>query len=258
MLQGKKVKETYELMFNSENKNKIVDNRVNIENVIKKKYESEIGSDEVGVGDYFGGVAACAVLIKKDDLNKLKKIGIQDSKNLNNAQIIEIAKKLKENKIKHEISLINPEEYNILFQKYKNSHIIKTYLHNKAIGNLIKKQNIDLTSCLIVMDQFANKKNYQKYLNVIKSSTKIEIDIFETQGESKYLSIAAASILARYEWLNSIYELEKKINHKIYLGASNPNVLKLARFIYQKKGVDELKKYVKLHFSFTKKIVNQI
>ncbi|WP_052663900.1 ribonuclease HIII [Mycoplasmoides alvi] len=249
VFQGKNADETFNLIFKKNWNIKLEQNK------IKKNINNEIGSDEVGVGDYFGGISVCAVFVNKEDKFVLKNINVQDSKKLNNLQIQQMAQKIINANIKNFIAHVDANEYNNLFNKYQNSHVIKTFLHNKAINGLIQKYNINRENTIVIMDQFASKKNYENYLNKIEEKLKIKIDIFETQGESKYLSIATASILARNFWLESIKKLEKKINSKIYLGSSNPKVLNLSKFIYEKYGFDELKKFVKLHFSFTKKII---
>ena len=57
---------------------------------------SIIGSDEVGTGDYFGPMTVVAVYAKKEQLALLKELGVQDSKNLKDPQIIDIAKQIKD------------------------------------------------------------------------------------------------------------------------------------------------------------------
>ncbi|WP_027123982.1 ribonuclease HIII [Mycoplasmoides pirum] len=252
LFQGIDSEDVFNIVFNNK---KHIDTSERI--FQKKLLDNQIGSDEVGVGDYFGGISVAAVLVNKEDIQKLKTLKIKDSKKLNDLEIQKIAKQIEKIKIKSVFNVLNPLEYNKLFEKYKNAHIIKTYLHNKTISELIQKYTIDLKNCSIIMDQFANRKNYENYINVINPKNKIKIDIFETKGESKYISIATASILARNAWLNSIANLEKKLGLKIYLGSSNSKILNVAEFIYKKYGLDQLKTYVKLHFSFTNKIINK-
>ena len=54
----------------------------------------QIGSDEVGVGDFLGPMIVVATYIKKEDINLLKELGVTDSKKLtdqNNALVTELA-----------------------------------------------------------------------------------------------------------------------------------------------------------------------
>lgn len=57
-------------------------------------HQNIIGSDEVGVGDYFGGLCVCAVFLTPETAKQAKTLGVKDSKLLNEQQIISIAKKL--------------------------------------------------------------------------------------------------------------------------------------------------------------------
>lgn len=248
--QGKDIQKAIQTVFNNENELQLTKNKLD-----NKEKKFQIGSDEVGVGDYFGGITVCAVLINtQNDIDFLHSIKVKDSKKINTKQINLIANKLKKN-IKYMIANVNPEQYNKMYDKYKNAHIIKTYLHNEAINSLIQKNKILIKDCQIIIDQFVNQKKYEEYLEIIKPKTKIKIDLFETKSESKYLSIAAASILARNYWLNEIKKIEKLINSPIQLGATDKKIFILAKKIYNTKGKNFLNKCVKMHFNFTKNII---
>ncbi|HHU65262.1 DUF3378 domain-containing protein, partial [Streptococcus sp.] len=66
-----------------------------------------IGSDEVGNGSYFGGLAVVASFVTPDDHALLKKLGVDDSKNLTDSKIRQIAPILEKN-IKHKALLLSP------------------------------------------------------------------------------------------------------------------------------------------------------
>ena len=71
-----------------------------------------IGSDEVGNGSYFGGLAVVASLVTPADHAFLKSLGVDDdSKNLNDIKIRQIAPILEE-KIPHKALLLSPRKYN--------------------------------------------------------------------------------------------------------------------------------------------------
>lgn len=217
---------------------------------------NEIGCDEVGVGDYFGGMVMCAAYLNENQKKDLQKIGVQDSKKLNDQQISTIAIKLLDQlQITYAVSNYIALEYNNLYDKYQNSHILKTLGHNQALTKLLNaNSNIKLTNTRIIMDQYVSKQHYYNYLAKINVTNPVRINTFETKADSKYLSVAAASIIARYVWLNEIDKMSKKYQIPIFLGASNPKILAIAKKIYQDYGINELKKCVKLHFNFTDKI----
>ncbi|AAP56698.2 Ribonuclease HIII-domain protein [Mycoplasmoides gallisepticum str. R(low)] len=67
---------------------------------------------------------------------------------------------------------------------------------------------------LIVLDQFVNQNKYYQYLTDFKVEPIIKIDLMEEKAESKYLSVAVASILARAFYLELCQKLLNKINYK--------------------------------------------
>ncbi len=99
---------------------------------------SVLGSDEVGNGSYFGPLTVCAAYVKRDQLAELRKLGVRDSKELKDSQIIQLADILKKP------SPINfcliSRKYNEIQPKY-NAVRMKVALHNQAIHLLLKKSS---------------------------------------------------------------------------------------------------------------------
>ena len=109
---------------------------------------SAIGSDEVGVGDYFGPLVVCAAFVNKNQITELIDLGVKDSKLLKDDQIKKIAVILIE-KIEFSVALMDNKEYNNLISDNWNSHELKTFLHIRAINQLMKK---DLKQQIITTD----------------------------------------------------------------------------------------------------------
>ena len=53
--------------------------------------QDQAGSDEVGTGDYFGPVVVAACIVPKEKRALLKSLGIQDSKQIDDAKIRKLA-----------------------------------------------------------------------------------------------------------------------------------------------------------------------
>ena len=68
-----------------------------------------IGTDEVGNGSYFGGLAVVASFVKPDQHDFLRELGVGDSKTLTDQKIRQIAPILKE-KIQHQALLLSPSK----------------------------------------------------------------------------------------------------------------------------------------------------
>lgn len=210
-----------------------------------------VGSDEVGVGDYFGPIVVTASLVKKEDYEYLKFVGVRDSKQLSDKDILEIAPMIIP-KIKSVTFVLSNNKYNeIHTDKDFNLNKIKAYLHNFVLYKLVHKEKFDGK---IIIDQFCSEDLYYSYLRDYKTND-IQTNIYFTiKAENKYLAVACSSIIARYTFLKEIEKLEQEIGYKIPLGASS-EVDKLGKRIVDEKGIGFLKNYVKFHFKNTEKIL---
>ncbi len=174
-----------------------------------------IGSDEVGTGSFFGGVVVAAAYVTKDDLPFLKELGITDSKAMEDDRILEIVPMLI-GRIPYSLLYLPPEDYNRV-NKERNMNAIKAAMHNRALLNLKAKY----PEAHVYIDQFCAPKTYYSYLG---SEKEILTDIsFSTKGESKYPAVAAASVLARYEFLRKLEELGNSYGTELPQGA-NKNI----------------------------------
>ncbi|ALC81964.1 MULTISPECIES: ribonuclease HIII [Bacillus] len=209
---------------------------------------SVVGSDEVGTGDYFGPITVVAAYVSKSQLQLVKELGVKDSKNLKDPQIITIAKDLIKT-IPYSLLVLKNEKYNDLQQKGMSQGKMKAILHNQAIGNVLEKLAGE-TPDAILIDQFAEPDVYFKHLSGKKIMK--ENVYFSTKAEGIHLSVAAASIIARYSFLMEMKKLEKKSGFTIPKGAGALVDQAAARLIEQ-KGVNALASFTKLHFANTNK-----
>lgn len=96
-----------------------------------------IGSDEVGNGSYFGPVTVCAAYVDKSMISKLKALGVRDSKELTDPQIIQLSHVIKE-RIPYKLLIVEPKKYNEIQPNYNAVHM-KVALHNQAIYLLLQE-----------------------------------------------------------------------------------------------------------------------
>ena len=206
----------------------------------------QAGSDEVGTGDYFGPVCVCASYVTQDNVDFLIKLGVRDSKQMSDADMLKIGPLLME-RIPHSLLIVPPQKYNRVHES-NNLNAIKAKLHNQAYINLAKK--IELPSFKII-DQFTPETSYYRYL---KNEPQIIRDIhFETKAEDKYLSVAVGSIISRYGFLKTWEEMEKKYNMPLPKG-SGDKVDIVAQAFVERYGLERLGEIAKLHFKNTEKI----
>ncbi len=207
------------------------------------------GSDEVGTGDYFGPMTVVAVYVDAKQIPLLKELGVKDSKNLNDTQITEIAKKLL-HVVPYSSLVLHNEKYNELFEKGNNQGKLKALLHNKALTNLLAKIAPTKPEGILI-DQFTQPDTYYKYLAKQKEVQRENV-YFATKGESVHLAVAAASILARYSFVKQFDKLSKKAGMPLPKGAGKQVDIAAAKLI-QKLGKERLPEFVKLHFANTEK-----
>lgn len=206
----------------------------------------QAGSDEVGTGDYFGPVCVCATYVTKDDVDFLVKLGVRDSKQMSDADMLKIGPLLME-RIPHSLLIVPPQKYNQVHES-NNLNAIKAKLHNQAYINLAKK--IELPSFKII-DQFTPETSYYRYL---KNEPQVIRGIhFETKAEDKYLSVAVGSIISRYGFLKTWEEMEQKYNMTLPKG-SGDKVDIVAQAFVERYGLERLGEIAKLHFKNTEKI----
>lgn len=206
----------------------------------------QAGSDEVGTGDYFGPVCVCASYVTQDNVDFLIKLGVRDSKQMSDADMLKIGPLLME-RIPHSLLIVPPQKYNRVHES-NNLNAIKAKLHNQAYINLAKK--IELPSFKII-DQFTLETSYYRYL---KNEPQIIHGIhFETKAEDKYLSVAVGSIISRYGFLKTWEEMEKKYNMTLPKG-SGDQVDIVAQAFVERYGLERLGEIAKLHFKNTEKI----
>lgn len=202
---------------------------------------STIGSDEVGTGDFFGPITVCAAYIDKNNLDKVRQLGLQDSKALTDKKICEIAEKLIQ-VIPYSVIALSNEKYNEVI-KNNNMNKIKARLHNHAILKLIEK--IGFEPELVLIDEFASRENYLGYLaNEPKVYRKFQST---TKAESKSLAVAAASIIARYAFIKKWDELSAMTGFNLQKGASHL-VDEQAANILKTKGEKFLSTCAKMNF----------
>ena len=206
-----------------------------------------IGTDEVGNGSYFGGLAVVASFVTPDQHDFLRKLGVGDSKTLTDQKIRQIAPILKE-KIQHQALLLSPSKYNEVIGDRYNAVSVKVALHNQAIYLLLQK---GVQPEKIVIDAFTSAKNYDKYLAQEANRFSNPISL-EEKAEGKYLAVAVSSIIARNLFLENLENLGRELGYQLPSGAGTTSD-KVASQILQAYGMQGLNFCAKLHFKNTEK-----
>lgn len=209
---------------------------------------SVVGSDEVGNGSYLGPVVVCATYVEHKHMALLKELGVKDSKMLTDKDIRRIAKEII-HVIPYKRLTVTPEKYNDIQPRY-NVNRMKVALHNQAIY-LLLKEIAPIKPEGILIDQFTPEANYRKYLKQEQHPVTSPL-YFTTKGEQYHLSVAAASIICRAEFLEELDKASSELGFTVPSGAGAASDMAAAKILKQ-GGLSLLNKYAKLHFANTKK-----
>ena len=152
-----------------------------------------IGSDESLKGDTFGGLTVAAVKANDSMRKQLQELGVADSKTLQGQEILPLAEKIRKI-VPCEIRSLLPEEYN---HGGKVTLLLNT-LHQKCAHDLLPGKH--------VVDKFPGC---------------VAGDVQEEHAESKYVEVAAASILARAAALQQLNYLSVRAGFTVPKGSTH-------------------------------------
>lgn len=210
--------------------------------------EEQIGSDEVGVGDFFLPMIVVAAYVKPSQIKKLKELGVTDSKKISDKKIREIGPELIKGFKYSKLTLTN-DKYNEMIAKGENINSLKAKMHNRALAN-IHKDYLDIQR--IYVDQFVNADKFYSYLTSDDEPIVRGI-AFKTKGESWFPSVALASVIARYAFLLEKDKLDEKYGVDFPFGSSS-KVDVFAQELAKKLPKEEFDSLVKINFKNYKKI----
>jgi ribonuclease HIII len=206
--------------------------------------KGHIGTDESGKGDYFGPLVVAGLFLPDDQKDVLPELGVRDSKRISDNRIREIAELLKKG-YKHSIVAIGPERYNELYVKMRNLNKILAWAHSRAIENILE----EVRCSTAITDQFGDKLFVTNAL--MKKGKTIEL-IQRPKAEEDF-AVAAASILARAEFLKRLFFLSQDIGIDLPKGSS-PKSEEIGLKLINVHGSQILDKVAKTHFKLTKRI----
>ena len=197
-----------------------------------------IGIDESGKGDFFGPLCVAGVFAEGESIPNLGKIGVKDSKRLNDNSICKIASKIRKEYAYHVIR-IGPKKYNELYEKFENLNLLLGWGHATVIEELVNK-----TGCeRVIIDKFAAEHVVETALK----RKKMKVMLTQKVRAEQDLVVAAASILARAAFVEGMEKLEKNYGQKLPKGASNAT-LQAGKKLVQNYGPDILMEVGKYHF----------
>jgi len=210
--------------------------------------KGHIGTDESGKGDYFGPLVVAGVYVPDKQEDVLKELGVKDSKRFSDKRVREMADLVRKS-YKHSVVAIGPEKYNELYSKLKNLNRILAWAHARAIENILE----EVACTQAITDQFGDRLFVE---NAMMKKGK-NIELIQRPKAEEDMAVAAASILARAEFLKRLYFLSQDFKIDLPKGSS-PRSEEVGLELVEKLGADVLEKVAKTHFKLTPRILDLV
>ena len=209
-------------------------------------FELHAGMDESGKGDLFGPLVAATVIADGDMVRGWIDKGIRDSKAIGSDRaILDLEKKIRATKgVIIETAWANMGKYNELYTKFGNLNKMLAWFHARALETALDKKMAPWG----LLDQFSKQPLTKGFLKTHKG-----FDLRQrTKAESDPV-VAAASIIARAQYVKAIQRLEEDAGISIPKGAGHQAANALRKLV-EKFGPECVDRYVKTHF----KTVNEV
>ena len=225
-----------------------------------------IGTDEAGKGDYFGSLVVAAVYVDAESQKTFSDLGITDGKKLSNRRIQNLAELMRCDYAQHIVVVEKmPAEYNSLYTAFRRrgqnlNHLLAS-LHAEAIRTLAdsvgaKHALVDkFAKDHLITGQLAQRANNRPHLqrdSVRAAPATLGIEIRQVTKAERDIAVAAASIIARDAFLTGMDTLSEKYEIRLPRGAYQ--VIEAGREFVALHGSEALGNVAKLHFNLTEDV----
>lgn len=245
VLQGKGTQEFIEFVLEPEILKEV---KLGYETVLNPELlDARLGVDESGKGDFFGPLCVAGVYVNGTMIEKWKDAGVRDSKNISSDnRIKDLAELIRKTPgcVTSAVPIGN-DRYNGLYDKMGSVNKMLAWGHARVIENLMgQRHQMNPLPVRAISDQFASSKDV-----VAKALMSLgrEIELVQRHKAEEDLAVAAASILARHEFVTRLGRMEKEFGMEFPRGASAAVDAAAKEFI-SKHGAENLPKVAKMHF----------
>ncbi len=203
-----------------------------------------IGTDEAGKGDTFGGLVVAGVAVPEDGIPELREAGVADSKAISDRRIRILAPWIEGN-LATKVRILSPSEYNRMHAESGNNvNRLLTGLHSEIVESLVKETGL----ARVVVDRFGSDLPVTRRLREKHPG----LEILEIPRAETHACVAAASILARSGFLDSMAELSREWAVDFPLGSGSPVPPAMNTFL-DFHGTEAMERVAKLHFRNVRK-----
>lgn len=199
-----------------------------------------VGSDECGKGDFFGPLVVAAVRLDDRQARGVRDAGVRDSKTVSDESALRLGGALR-GTVPHAIARLDPEEYNRMHQRPGQLNAMLADLHARAI------RGVHRPGVRVVIDQFGPESLMRERL------AGLDIALEQRPRAEVVPAVAAASLIAREEFLMALRDLSERYAVDLHKGAGEPADRAARRFV-ELHGRDALVHVAKVHFKNTARV----
>ena len=179
------------------------------------------GLDDAGKGPIIGPMVIAGVVTDEKGIEKLKKMGVTDSKLLTSKKRADLCEKIRMTVKRYKLIIIPPQEIDEAV--LSNSGMNLNWLEGEKMAEIINSLN---PAEAIVDCPSPNLKMFTKFLEKI---VKNPIKIICYHNAERFMPVAAASILAKYARDAEVAKIQKMMPESI--GSGYPADPKTKEFI---------------------------
>ena len=213
-------------------------------------FEPHAGLDESGKGDLFGPVVAATVIAEKPAIDAWRAAGVRDSKSIEDSQILKLDELIQNTPgVVTEVRFMEMAEYNrVMARPYASLNRLLAQHHADALAAALQKKWVPRG----LLDQFSKEPLVQRELK------KLGLEHFKLEMRTKAEEdpvVAAASVVARAEFVRQMRYLSREFGDKLLFGAGAQAKAQAALMV-EKFGARSLGKFAKLHFRTCYEVVS--
>ena len=210
-----------------------------------------MGSDESGKGDYFGPLVVASVCLDVHGGEALLNAGVRDCKDMTDLKILSLREEIEKTALAYTVLVMKPHAYNMRYEQVQQQG---GNLNNLlALGHIaaLKQTWQKYPKCrLALVDQFAKNDSIPEGVHAFAP----ELQVWQRPRAEEDIAVAAASVLARAAFLQTIQEMGKEAGIGRIPKGGGEAATNAARRLVQKQGTKVLEHFVKLHFANTQKL----
>ncbi len=212
-------------------------------------FESHAGLDESGKGDLFGPVIAATVIADRPAIDAWIAAGVKDSKKIAESQILRLDALIRGTRgaVVRTCFCGMPKYNELMGRPGANLNRLLAWQHATALEQALGLKRVPWG----LLDQFSEQPLVQREL------TRQGVKDFELRMRTKAEEdpvVAAASVVARAEFVRQMRDLSEKLGEPLQKGAGS-GVKAQAAAIVNRLGARALTDFAKLHFRTAYEVV---